>query len=221
MKTALVFNSSQIENTYSLECYKKVSNLYVPDLIAGTSTGALIGMLIALEYPLDKIAILTEKLKSETVKIPFIYKVKMTLGFPQSKKLCVKVQNSLKNVFGNLKMSDLKVNFMCNVYNLNTNEQILYKSWKSEHKNLELWKVAMASIAYEPFIDDNGFELINGNVDLASLILPAYVELKKENAYDNIKIVEFGSGICNTNNTQRYLYRKLKQNGDLHIIYDR
>lgn len=57
MKTVLVFNSSYIDNMYSLECYKKVNNLYVPDLIAGTSTGALIGMLIAIEYPLDKIPI--------------------------------------------------------------------------------------------------------------------------------------------------------------------
>ena len=221
MKTALVFNSSNIENMYSLECYKKVNNLYVPDLIAGTSCGSLIGMLVALEYPLDKITFLLQKLKSETPKIPLVSKLKMMLGFPQSKKLCVKVQNSLKNVFGNLKMSDLKVKFMCNVYNLNTNEPIIYKSWKPEHKDLELWKVAMASMAYEPFIDDNGYELINGNVDLVSLILPAHIELKKESPYDNVKVVEFGSGIPNTNNTQRYLYRKLKQSGDLHIIYDR
>lgn len=220
MKTVLVFNNSSIDNLTSLSIYDKVERLYVPDLIAGTCAGSLIGMMVALEYSSDKISFLLEKLKNDISEIPIFYKGLSYLGFSLESKISEKMQKSLKNIFGNLKMSDLRVDFMCNAYNLTTNEPIMYKSWKPEHKGIELWKIAMSTLTFDGFIDDNGHKIINGVIDLSSLILPSYVEIKEKYTYENIKVIELGNGVKNSNETQRNLFKKLKQGGDIYTIYD-
>jgi predicted acylesterase/phospholipase RssA len=197
MKTGLVFNSGGFKGLLSAKFYKEVENMYSPDLLAGSSTGSILSLAISMGIKADKIIDLYLN-EAKKIFLPSnFYKLKSLNGLLLPKYDAGTLEKVLKDVFGTVKLGEIPIKFMCNAYDLTTNEPIYFKSWKSEFKNIEAWKAVRASCSaptyFSAFLDDNKHRLVDGGVDSGTLTLSTYTELKRESLTENIKIVEFGT----------------------------
>lgn len=162
------------------------------DLIGGASTGAIIGGALAKGMTAKEVKTLYKKLSKE------IFKNKRSLFMSLFRPLydIDNLTNQLKDVFGDIKMNELKTEFMTYALRIDSKylDSFFWKSWKDD---IEVYKAVCASSSaphyFSPYqIDEKWFvdAVLVGNNPAISLISEA---MKKDVTPDDIKLLSLWS----------------------------
>jgi len=189
-------NLVKLENEAEKPCHQ------IFDLIAGVSTGSIIGYSLASGLTALETKMLYKKL------IPKIFNSKtgffMSLFKPYYK--IDELAKIIKDNTNNKKLSDVKTKFMCHSTQISKPEVTskFWKSWKDD--NIKAWQALAASSAaplyFSPF-EINGDIFIDGGLSSNSPNTPAIIEaIKFGHDLNDIKMLNL------TINTLRYYNRK-------------
>lgn len=132
------------------------------DVIIGTSTGSIIGGLLACGFKPSTITELYYKLSDKAFK-----KNKFLAGVIKPKYDINVFNEELKKIIGSVKLGDLKTNFMATSYDTISGRPVIFKSYKDEHKELLLADVITASVAAPTYFGGfklNKWSLVDGGV---------------------------------------------------------
>jgi len=177
MKTVVTFRGGGVRDLIAIKNFNRV-NLTNIDLVGGTSAGAIIAGAISIGINGKEIQNLFINNIKKIFSISSIYKLQSMNGLLLPKYEAKKLEEALKDVFGNKKLKDCKIPFMCNAYDITNDCPIIFKSYKDEHKELFLWEVIKASCSAPTFFSTtiiDGSHLIDGGMDRNTLNLVGYI----------------------------------------------
>lgn len=191
MKSIQVFSGGGIKGIISLRLASRL--IIEPQLIAGTSTGAIIAGAKALGYNYSEIL----KLYLDNVKEIFKPSLFSLGGITSSKYKSDSLKKVIRRIFGTKTNKDCIKDLMINAYDITNKKPKYWKSWDEE-----TWLLSDAIIAscsaptyFEPY-KLNGIQYVDGGMDSNNICDGALVEgLGKYQ--DNIDLVLIGTGECN------------------------
>ena len=177
------------------------------DMIAGTSIGGIITLMLAIRTPTEQIInfFLGEEAKNIFDKrFPLIHPYKYN-----SKK----VNSVFVKLFGDKKISDCETDILIPIYNTETRKAVFFTK---EDSNYYLKDIARATSAAPTYFEPHHFENItawDGGIFANNPSMCAYTEAKKK-GYDNLFIINIGTGTF----TQPLRYNDIKNNYPVQII---
>ena len=187
-----------------LERATKLPTVHHFDLLAGTSTGAILAAALASRRrAADLVDLYAEasedifphglqRLIGRLADIP-------TLGISQPSYPAAGIEGVLRDVFGELRMGDLSVKTMLVAYDVRLAEPRVFKSWDSRHEELLVRHVCRASAAaptYLPGVLLDGQALIDGGVAANSPGACALAEARRlrGGTAAGIRLLSLGTG---------------------------
>lgn len=179
------------------------------DLIAGTSTGGIIALILAQGYTGDKVA----KLYIENGKKIFKKSIWSIIGLTQKKYSNVYLQEELYKYLQDNQLVTSALNVMVTGYDLYHRQPVFIKSWKPQWKDLKCVDAAMMTSAaptyFEPFNYGRDIGVVDGGVCANNPALSAFVEARKLWPDESITVVSLGTG----QHTRKLRYGKVKNWG--------
>lgn len=199
---------------------QKISDLF--DFIAGTSTGALLSILLTKKNPLPAKQLISmyEKFgkavfssKSSPItrfnkKIQDI--IKTNINSIQGPKYETKgIETVLNFILGNSKLQEINTPLLLTAYETTKRESILFKNYDQTYSNIKLKDIARAVSAaptyFEPIEIDGLGTFVDGGIGATNPAMCAYTEVIKliretgENPYNKkIVVVSLGTGCPNS-----------------------
>lgn len=181
------------------------------DLIAGTSTGSILGAGIAIGRKSEDIIELyrrrgksifpyTNLFAPQRIKLLFQY------GFSAPKFSEEGLTDALKNEFGNIKLCDLDTSprLLITSYDTISRQTIVFKSWQKYKNwaNIPLWEACVCSAAAPTFFpahllqtSDQNYSLIDGGVGANNPSACALAEaLRLDYPISEITVLSIGTG---------------------------
>lgn len=245
MKTVYVFNGGGVRGLISLNLLLDAcrSGLPKPDLVCGTSTGAIIAGAISIGMDYSEI----KRLYIEKMPKIFGSRQWFTLfGIEGPKYSAENLRKSIYEIFGDKTNLDCKIPLMVNSWNITQDEPVLWKSWKQER--FKLTDVIIASCSAETFFMPhtiNNDQYVDGGTD-TNLGSSGYTESRKLFGVEEKTVAVFGTGDvkvsiritnggikewlpkmvplflrANNKSAQYCLQRDAKDFGDTAIIFDK
>lgn len=205
---------------------KRIAELF--DLVAGTSTGAIIGL--ALNVPHPERAHYPKYSAAQVLEMyldwgPDIFpaktwhKIKVLTFLKDEKYPCEGIENTLKKLYGQTKMSESITDLIIPTYDLEMRRPFFFKHFKNISQkgllDVEFWKAARASSAaptyFEPFKVNHpngvGYHaLIDGGVFANNPGMVAYAEALSKYKKKRMFMVSIGTG----NYLKPYTYEVMK-----------
>jgi uncharacterized protein len=167
------------------------------DLVAGTSTGSIIAGAIAAGIPIKNVYALYLQEGPKIFNRDFKQKVKTCFGFVGSKYSKEQLNNSLENRFNDIKLGELKINFLATAYNMTEGRPRFFSS--KFNQDYLLKEVVMASSSaptyFKPTIID-GEEYVDGGLFSSNPAMASYAEIKHlyNSKAEDIFIFSVGNG---------------------------
>lgn len=158
------------------------------DLLAGTSTGALLALALARGIPADQIVKLYENRADRIFR-------RTWMGLLLPKYSIRSLAENLQEVFGVATLKDCEVRTMITATSVQTDLPKVFKSWK--HKNIPIWCAAAASAAAPTYFapqEVEGVLYCDGGVWAQSPAMAAYSECPKISTCEKPTILDFTCG---------------------------
>lgn len=175
-------------------CSRKIDELF--DLVAGTSTGGIIGILIRHKIALSDIYDLYQK-KSNVI---FCNPSKFTSYLSGAKYSNSGLKKILNENLGDTTFGDLQKKTLITSYNIKEQCPILFKNWAQDHSmsQLKIVDIALATSAaptfFQPIRVDDRNTAIDGGVYCNNPSLVAYIEARSLWPHEKIDILSIGTG---------------------------
>jgi hypothetical protein len=178
------------------------------DLIAGTSTGSMVGAAIAMGIPCEEIVQLYRK-KSKKV---FPYRSRWTLKRlplllqhgPSAPKFSEKgLTRMLKDLLGNKHLSDINpAKLLITSYDTIGRSPIIFKSWKERYANVPVWEACLCSASAPTFfpahrlvIDGQVMSAIDGGLAANNPTACAVAEaIRLGHRLEDLEVISIGTG---------------------------
>jgi uncharacterized protein len=165
------------------------------DVIAGTSTGAIIASMVALNKSSEDILQLYTLYSKDIFKQdPWRLQGALTSKYDQTI-----LRSIVDKHLGNTKLGDIKQRLCITAANINTGEIELFDSKLSSHKDLLLSDVVLASSAAPSYFDPvkiNGFLYADGGIWAKDPSMPVVLKLHSEGVnLNHIRIFSIGTGV--------------------------
>lgn len=186
------------------------------DLIAGTSTGGLIALILNVKnqngkprFTAQEVADLYEKRGHEIFNLNFMRKLQTGNGLFEEAYSNAGLKNILKEYLGENTLKDTFTNVIIPAYETERRKPWFFKSvnaknQKMKDRNYRLFDVAMATTAaptyFEahkvPYLKDDYLSLVDGGVFANNPSLCAYIDAKKKEKKEDheINLVSLGTG---------------------------
>jgi len=157
------------------------------ELLAGTSTGALIAAVLATGGELGQLTKLYEKLASKIFQ-PSAWALTSWKVFDYEKFIGSGIETALREHFGDAKLGDVVVPLIVVAYHTNLRRPIVFKSWnrRDGHDQLFLRDVCRASAAAPGFFPPHlmqvagaDIQLVDGGIAANNPTLCAYAECRR------------------------------------------
>lgn len=184
---------------------KRVADLF--DIIAGTSTGGILGSVLCSnrKYSAKDALNIYVKRGEDIFSRNLCERIFSFTTLSQNKYSHSGIESVLKEYFGKETIDESKTNLLISSFDINHMEPFLFKSWKQECVGLPLKFVCRATSAaptyFEPFhafIQGKERTLIDGGVYLNNPAMSAYAEAYKLYGEDiDIVMVSLGTGQLN------------------------
>ncbi len=179
---------------------KKVHELF--DLIVGTSTGGIIGIMLSLGiYTASEVADLYVMHGKDIFERSFWKGTCSLVGLADEKYSSHGLEYILQKKLGNSTFEDVKTNLLVTAYDIEDRHPVFFKSWKSESKEIKLKHAARATSAaptyFEPVRVESGDHtrtLVDGGVCVNNPGMCAYVAAKRLWPDEEILLVSLGTG---------------------------
>lgn len=179
------------------------------DLIAGTSTGAILA--VALGLGMDPGDILSMYLEKAPLIFPQnkykriagrISRLFRGHGFSQPKYDDIILNSILKDILGHSKFGDMKTNIIVPAYDLEHMQSRVFKSWRNEYKDLSSWEIVRASAAaptylsaYKMVVMGRETHFVDGGVIANNPSMCAVAEaMRLGSPKEDILLVSLGTG---------------------------
>lgn len=197
------------------------------ELIAGTSTGALIALILNVKdqfgkpkYSARDVVELYEKRGPEIFNKNFVRKIRSGFGLFEEYYSNEGLKNIVHEYFGNLTLKDTITEVLIPTYETERRTPWFFKSKNAKnaeysHRNYKLTDVALGATAaptyFEahkaPYEEDDYLSLIDGGIFANNPALCAYIDAKQkfEKADHEINIVSIGTG----QQTKKLLYDEI------------
>lgn len=166
------------------------------DLIAGTSTGAILaaGLRIGLN-PSD----ILELYRTEGEKIfPAYWRRLFNLrafgGLFRSRYSSEPLKEILKKYFGKRKFTEVQNKLIVNSYNIRTKEFLCFRSWCDTYRERDLHDVILSSCSAPVYFESNGDEVDGGVVVNNPSMVAIAAALKEGIRLEDIELVSIGTG---------------------------
>jgi patatin-like phospholipase/acyl hydrolase len=162
------------------------------DMISGVSTGSIIGMLISIGISAEDIKQYYKKFYKDVFGVKKTYIKLLFSSLYDNKNL----NNALGDLVGDMKLNEVKCNFMCHALKLNepTLELKFWKSWKEEDKDFLLRDIVTASscapFAFQPF-KINEMYYYDGGLVINEPSVSLFSEASKMYGFGNIEVLSF------------------------------
>lgn len=185
-----------VKGVFSL--YFLLNLRYKFDLIVGTSSGGLLGALLASND--EKISLERTVSHSNLTRIFNKSLWDRVFGFAQASPIYdgIGKRSVITESLKYNKISDLPIKFAAPTWNITLNKPEVITSYKPEHKDWSLVDVCdatSAAIVYFPPVKVGDYMYIDGGVAMSNPVLVAYTEAKKLFPGDTIKILSVGTGL--------------------------
>lgn len=182
---------------------KRIADMF--DMIAGTSTGGILGSVLCSnkKYSAKDALNIYIKRGEDIFSRNLCERIfSFTMSLSQNKYSHSGIESVLKEYFGKETIDESKTNLLITSFDINHMEPFLFKSWKQECVGLPLKFVCRATSAaptyFEPFhayIQGKERTLIDGGVYLNNPAMSAYAEAYKLYGEDiDVVIVSLGTG---------------------------
>ena len=248
MKTVLSLRGGGVRGIISLVFLNKIYNKHKFDLITGTSTGSIIAAGLSINMQPQEILDIYLKSIKNIFSNSIWYKIKSANGLLLPKYEDYKLEEMLKSVFGNIKLSETKIPFMCNAYNITKDEPVFFKSYKDNANDLYLWEVIKASCSAPTYFKNtniSGYKMVDGGISDNDMSLCGFIELKKLYNGEPVTVINVGTGYYNKDynlgseglkdwateiipvvlngntTTPEYILKKSLTNSDVYLRYDK
>lgn len=192
MKTIYSFAGGGVRGLISLQLISQFA--FKPDLVCGTSTGAIIAAAMSIGMSYNDI------IDAYTKELPNIFKKEFSLSFGLKKPKYnrERLKESLTRIFGNKTTKDCIIPLMVNTVDITNGEEYHFKSWKDNEKLVDILLSSTAALSY--FMPNNmyGHQHIDGGFSDNQICYDAYVEAKRLWGEDwGYYVVAIGTGIYN------------------------
>lgn len=187
---------------YLLKCIEEEMQDHIcnhVDLVAGTSTGAIVGAGVSTGTPMAKILELYFKQGPQIFEKNFRTKWKSVFGLKGGKHDVHNLIKILEDAYGSGTLNDhLKTDFLCTAYSMTDGRPRFFS--KKQEGNLKLGKVIAASAAAPTYFDPvmiEGKEYIDGGVFAGNPAMSAFAEIKglyPGTVAEDIFLVSLGTG---------------------------
>lgn len=176
------------------------------DMLAGTSTGAILALGLAAGVPALDMANFYRAKGPAIFRRSWGKRLRSCFGVADEQYSNEALHAGLKEIFGDKKLSDLAAPCMAVAYEIETRQVVFFTSWdarRDPHRDFTLVDVAMASAAaptyFEPWAAmstaGDRFACIDGGVAANDPAQCAVVEaLKAGHTPDSIRLVSLGTG---------------------------
>ena len=121
------------------------------DLLAGTSTGAILALALACEIPLTEILVLYKDKGTAIFQASRSWMPEWTRGLFAPKYRAAGIERVLRQVFGERTLGDLKHKAMVVAYDTFEREPFVMRSWEKSFAAIPVWEAARASSAAPTF----------------------------------------------------------------------
>ncbi len=172
------------------------------DLVAGTSTGEILGAALSIGYTTQDIIGMYEN-EGEQIFPQSVWRKLHTIGGAAEEKYPSNgIEAVLQKYFGTHKLSDAETNLVVPTYDIERRCPVFFKSYKEKFKNVLMWQVARAASAAPTFFEPyklempNGdyFSLIDGGMYANNPAMCGYVEALAEFDTTDYLVVSLGTG---------------------------
>ncbi len=197
----------EIENILKVKLNKQkidISDYF--DLIAGSSTGAILALLYSLPDHPDSSEILNIYYDNGKKIFKTNFWKRITFGLFSEKYETKSIKDTLKKYFSDFKLSDLKKDCLVTAFDMEQYRSIFFTNPKSDDKDFKLVDVALSSSAAPTYFDPYPMESVDktnkhvnvdGGLFANNPAMCAMVEACKnyECDLDDITIVSIGTGM--------------------------
>jgi hypothetical protein len=181
------------------------------DMIAGTSVGALIGAAVALNKENELYERFPEFLR-QTFSESKSARAGGGLFRPRYKSSGRR--GAIESFVGDMKASDLPVDFIVPYYCYNTGEARIYKSFSPESGDFRLLDLLMMTSAAPTYFNPHKcsalhgakYEGGDGGIFANDPALAAYIRAKERYPHSKIKMISLGTGMPNQSKAPGYYY---------------
>ncbi|MGE4537617.1 MAG: CBASS cGAMP-activated phospholipase [Desulfovibrio sp.] len=176
------------------------------DMLAGTSTGAILALGLAAGIPALEMANFYRSKGPAIFRRSWGKRLRSCFGVADEQYSNDGLHTGLREIFGNKKLSDLATPCMAVAYEIETRQAVFFTSWDAKrdpHRDFTLVDAAMASAAaptyFEPWaamsVAGDRLACIDGGVAANDPALCAMVEaLKAGHPIESIRLVSLGTG---------------------------
>lgn len=180
------------------------------DLVAGTSTGGIIGLGLALpsathshqpRFSAKELADLYAQRGSAIFHRSFWRRLRSLGGIFDETYNVAALEQTLNDYFGDSTLGELRMPAMVTAYDIEQRRTVFLKSFKPEHHSVRCAHAARATSAaptyFEPAqtpVAQQQHALIDGGVFINSPVVSAYAEALKLFPNDTITVVSLGTG---------------------------
>lgn len=190
MKTVISFAGGGSRGLISLQLAQNLA--LKPDLVCGTSTGAIIAAAVSIGMTYREII---EAYKKE---LPNIFKKEFDLSFGMNRPKYShdRLKKSLQNIFGDKTTRDCKINLMINTVDITTGMEYHFKSWKENEKLVDILLSSTAALSY--FAPNNLYahQHIDGGFSDNQICYDGYVEAQRLwTNEDCFHVIAVGTGV--------------------------
>ena len=189
MKYIFSFSGGGVRGLISLQLLKQI--LYKPDLLCGTSTGAIIAAGLSIGMTPDEIITAYQK------ELPNIFKKSFNIfGLNKPKYSHENLKKSLTNIFGNKTTKDCIIPLMVNTVDITTGMEYHFKSWKDTEKIVDILLSSTAALSYFMPNDMYCHQHIDGGFSDNQICYDGYVEAMRLFPNDDLYVMSIGTGKC-------------------------
>ena len=163
------------------------------DIYVGTSGGAINAALLAMGHNYENIIELYSGEQGKKIFEPYL----VPFPFHKSKYDSKNIKEVMLEIFGNLKLKDVKTNLVITAYDLISRKAILFSNLNKEHENLYIRDVVVASAAAPYYFMPHEFDkyrCIDGGLIANCPIIAAYSFIKNKFNIENPIIISIGTG---------------------------
>lgn len=173
MKTIISFAGGGCRGVISLNLISQFA--FKPDLVCGTSTGAIIAAGVSLGMTYNEI------MQAYIKELPNIFKKEFSLSFglKKPKYSRERLKESLYKIFGSKTTKDCIIPLMINTVDISTGEEYHFKSWKDNEKIVDILLSSTAALSYFYPNTLYGHQHIDGGFSDNQICYDAYVEAKR------------------------------------------
>lgn len=185
---ALLIQLVKFEENFNGKKYHEIF-----DYIAGTSTGGIIAVLLSVGYTAKEIMNFYLEYGDDIFNKKFL-----RFGLLRSKYSDKNLNNLLSEYLGDKKLSDCKSIILIPTYNVSKNEQVLFKSNKSNDNNFSLVDVtrstASAPTYFNAWIIDNEYYIDGGLVTNNPSLMVLFEAIKNSEHGTKYNLLSFSTG---------------------------